>query len=295
MDTRTDHRTEIFTSLRPLLFSIAYRMLGSAADAEDVVQDAYLRWQDAPDVEIRDPRAYLATIVTRLSINQLHSARSQRETYVGPWLPEPLVSEHAPDPSEPIELAESLSMAFLVMLERLSPHERAVLLLRDVFDFEYAEISRIVGKSEANCRQLLVRAKKHLGSDVPRFDVDRAQADRLIQRFTKAADSGEIEGIVAMLAEDITLWADGGGKARSALHPIHGADAVARFVAGILQRFVPADRVMRPAEINGQPGLIAYGNRELLGALSFQIESGRIHTIYVITNPDKLRSVAQRI
>jgi RNA polymerase sigma-70 factor (ECF subfamily) len=160
MDTRTD----IFTSARPLLFSIAYRMLGSVADAEDIVQDAYLRWQDASEVDVREPRAYLATIVTRLSINQLRSARSQRETYVGPWLPEPLVTDHAPDPSEPVELAESLSMAFLVMLERLSPLERAVLLLRDVFDFEYAEIGRIVDKSEANCRQLLVRAKKHLGA-----------------------------------------------------------------------------------------------------------------------------------
>ena len=241
MDTRTD----IFTSARPLLFSIAYRMLGSVADAEDIVQDAYLRWQDASEVDVREPRAYLATIVTRLSINQLRSARSQRETYVGPWLPEPLVTDHAPDPSEPVELAESLSMAFLVMLERLSPLERAVLLLRDVFDFEYAEIGRIVDKSEANCRQLLVRAKKHLGAAETRFDVDRAQAERLMQRFTQAAGAGEIDGMVAVLAEDITLWADGGGKIKgAALRPIHGADAVARFVAGVLQRFVPAERIM---------------------------------------------------
>ena len=291
MDTRTD----IFTSARPLLFSIAYRMLGSVADAEDIVQDAYLRWQDASEVDVREPRAYLATIVTRLSINQLRSARSQRETYVGPWLPEPLVTDHAPDPSEPVELAESLSMAFLVLLERLSPLERAVLLLRDVFDFEYAEIGRIVDKSEANCRQLLVRAKKHLGAAETRFDVDRAQAERLMQRFTQAAGAGEIGGMVAVLAEDITLWADGGGKIKgAALRPIHGADAVARFVAGVLQRFVPAERIMRVAQINGEPGFIMYASGQLLAAMIFHIQDGRIHTIYAIGNPDKLRAVAER-
>lgn len=288
-----DTRTGIFTSARPLLFSIAYRMLGSVADAEDIVQDAYLRWQAALEVDVRDPRAYLATIVTRLSINQLRSARSQRETYVGPWLPEPLVTDHATDPSEPVELAESLSMAFLVMLERLSPLERAVLLLRDVFDFEYAEIGRIVDKSEANCRQLLVRAKKHLGAAETRFDVDRAQAERLMQRFTQAAGAGEIDGMVAVLAEDITLWADGGGKVKgAALRPIHGAEAVARFVAGVLQRFVPAERVMRAAEINGEPAYIVYASGELLAAMIFHIQHDRIHTIYAIGNPDKLRAVA---
>ena len=168
-------RTADFTSAQPLLFSIAYRMLGSVSDAEDIVQDAYVRWLEAPDVDVRAPRAYLATIVTRLAINSLRSARSQRESYVGPWLPEPLVTEYAPDPSEPVELAESLSMAFLVMLERLSPIERAVLLLHDVFDFEYPEIARIIDKSEANCRQLLARAKKHIGAAEVRFDADQGQ------------------------------------------------------------------------------------------------------------------------
>lgn len=158
-----ENRAAAFASARPLLFSIAYRMLGSVMDAEDVVQDAYLRWQEAPDADVRAPHAYLATIVTRLAINQLRSARRQRETYVGPWLPEPLVTDHVPDPSGPVELAESLSMAFLVLLERLSPIERAVFLLREVFDFDYAEIARIVDKTEANCRQLLARAKQHVG------------------------------------------------------------------------------------------------------------------------------------
>ena len=164
----TDERAAVFTDTRPQLFSIAYRMLGSVADAEDIVQDAYLRWQRAPEDEVREPRAYLTTIVTRLAINQLRSARVQRETYVGPWLPEPLVTDHVPDPSATVELAESLSMAFMVMLERLSPIERAVLLLHDVFDFDYAEIARIVDKSEVNCRQLLARAKKP-GLSTPGF------------------------------------------------------------------------------------------------------------------------------
>lgn len=287
-----DSRTAVFTSTRPLLFSIAYRMLGSVADAEDLVQDAYLRWQEAPETDVREPRAYLATIVTRLAINQLRSARSQRESYVGPWLPEPLVTDHAPDPSEPVELAESLSMAFLVMLERLSPIERAVLLLRDVFDFDYAEIARIVDSSEANCRQLLARAKKHIGAGEPRFEVDHAQADRLMQRFTEAAGAGDMDGMLALLAEDITLWADGGGKVRgAALRPIHGADSVARFISGVIQRFVPAERTMRPAQLNGEPGFIVYMSGRPFAAMIFHILDERIHTIYAIGNPDKLQSV----
>ena len=290
MDTRTD----VFTSARPLLFSIAYRMLGSVAEAEDVVQDAWLRWQAAADDDVREPRAYLATIVTRLSINELRSARSRREEYVGPWLPEPLVTDQSPDPSEPIELAESLSMAFLLMLERLSPIERAVLLLRDVFDFDYAEVARIVDKSEANCRQLLVRAKKHLGADEPRFGADRAHAERLVRRFIDAAGAGEIDGMVAVLAEDITLWPDGGGKVPSAARPIRGMDAVSRFTAGVFERFLSDARHLQPVWINGQPGFIVYDGNELRGALGFDVRGGRIHDIYVITNPDKLRSLGKR-
>ncbi|HET7552062.1 MAG TPA: RNA polymerase sigma-70 factor [Gemmatimonadaceae bacterium] len=288
-----DARTAIFTSTRPLLFSIAYRMLGSVADAEDLVQDTWLRWQEVPEADVREPRAYLATIVTRLAINQLRSARSQRESYVGPWLPEPLVTENASDPSEPVELAESLSMAFLVMLERLSPIERAVLLLRDVFDFDYPEIAQIVDKSEANCRQLLARAKKHMGAE-PRFEIDRAQADRLMQQFTEAASAGDMEGLLAVLAEDITLWADGGGKVKgAALRPIHGADAVARFSAGVIQHFVPADRVLRPTRVNGEPGFIVYASGSPLAAMILHIRDGRIQTIYAIANPEKLQRVGE--
>src|SRR2546426_710935 len=222
-----DRSSEAFTELRPLLFSIAYRMVGSAMDAEDLVQEAYLPWQEASDADVRSPRAYLATIVTRLAINHLRSARVQRESYVGPWLPEPLMTEHVPDASGHVELSESLSMAFLVLLERLSPVERAVFLLSKVFAFDYAEIARIVDKSEANCRQICARAKKRVGAPCGRFQASPEHAERLVERFTRATGAGDLDGLLAVLAEDITLWADGGGKVPgAALEPIHGADPV---------------------------------------------------------------------
>ena len=289
-----ESRSDIFTSTRPLLFSIAYRMLGSVTDAEDLVQDAFVRWLEADEAEVRAPRAYLATIVTRLAINQLQSARTKRETYVGPWLPEPLVTEHAPDPSQPIELAESLSMAFLLMLERLSPAERAVLLLHDVFDFDYSEIASILEKSEANCRQLLARAKKHIGEPRARFDVDRIQADRLLHRFIDATRAGDIDGLLGLLAEDITLWADGGGKVPgAALRPIHGADAVARFVVQRARTGAAQGRTLRPTRINGQPGFIIYESGQPRAALVLEIRDGRIHELFAIANPDKLGALSQ--
>jgi RNA polymerase sigma-70 factor (ECF subfamily) len=285
METRAD----VFASARPMLFAIAYRMLGSVMDAEDLVQDAYLRWQEAPETDVRSPRAYLTTIVTRLAINQLRAARTKRESYVGPWLPEPLVTEDTPDT---VELAESLSMAFLVLLERLSPIERAVFLLHEVFDFEYAEIARMVDKTEANCRQLLARAKKRLGAPRPRFEADAAQAQRLTQRFTEASVDGDLDGLLALLAEDITVWADGGGKVPgAALKPVRGPTPVARFILGIMRRVVPAGTTLRPAEINGQPGFIAYVSGRPLSALILDIRDGRIHTIYAIGNPDKLQTL----
>ncbi|TLZ71771.1 MAG: RNA polymerase sigma-70 factor [Methanobacteriota archaeon] len=300
MDTATAHHarsvpersSEVFTELRPLLFAIAYRMLGSAMDAEDLVQEAYLRWQEASDADVRSPRAYLATIVTRLAINHLRSARVERESYVGPWLPEPLMTEQVPDASGHIELSESLSMAFLVLLERLSPVERAVFLLYEVFDFEYAEIARIMDKSEANCRQLFARAKKHVGAPRARFAASREQAERLVERFARATGAGDMDGLLALLAEDITLWADGGGKAPgAALKPVYGADAVASFIVGFTRRFVQRDRVLRPAEINGQPGFISYVSGTPVAALVFDIQGDRIRTIYAIGNPDKLRAL----
>src|SRR5881396_2364875 len=294
METATATRPlEAFTGVRPLLYSIAYRMLGSAMEAEDVVQEAYVRWREASDTDVRSHRAYLVTIVTRLSINQLRSARVQRETYVGPWLPEPVVTEHAPDASWRVELAETLSMAFLVLLERLSPIERAVFLLHEVFEFEYAEIARIVDKSEANCRQYLGRAKKHLGRPRPRFEVAPEHAERILERFNRAATTGDMDGLLALLAEDITLWSDGGGKVAAALNPIHGADRVARFMLGALGKFVPADHIVRRAKINGQHGLISYLQGKPRTALAFDILGNHIQTIYIIANPDKLRALPE--
>jgi RNA polymerase sigma-70 factor, ECF subfamily len=285
METRTD----VFTSARPMLFAIAYRMLGSVMDAEDLVQEAYLRWEEAADTEVRSSRAYLTTIVTRLAINQLRAARTKRETYVGPWLPEPLVTEDTPDT---VELAESLSMAFLVLLERLAPVERAAFLLHEVFDFEYAEIARVLDKTEANCRQLVARARKRVGSPQARFDVDPARARRLVEQFTEASFAGDMDGLVALLAEDITLWGDGGGKVPgAALKPVHGAASVARFALGVMERLVPKETLVRPTEINGQPGFVAYVSGRPLSALIFDIRHGRIRTIYAVGNPDKLQSL----
>lgn len=284
-----ESRTDVFTESRPWLFAIAYRMLGSVMDAEDVVQDAWLRWQGAPETEVRSPRAYLTTVVTRLSINRLRSARTERKAYIGPWLPEPLVTGPDPDPEARVELAESLSMAFLVLLERLAPVERAVFLLREVFDLEYAEIARIVDKTEANCRQLVARAKKHVQAPRARFEADKTQADRLVQRFIEAGQAGDLDGLVSVLAEDITLWPDAGGKVKAAARqPLRGATSVAKGALGFARRLAPDGVTLRRTTINGQPGVIAYVSGQPVSALIFHIRNGRIQTLYTIANPEKL-------
>jgi RNA polymerase sigma-70 factor, ECF subfamily len=238
----------LFDRHRPLLFSIAYRMLGSVMDAEDVVQEAFLRWQRAPRAEVRSPKAYLSAVVTRLCIDQLRSARKRREEYVGPWLPEPLPTE--PDTAA---IDESLSMAFLILLESLNPTERAVFLLREVFDYE--EISRLVGKSEANCRQIARRARDSIAARRPRFESSPEQEERLLGSFLEASLDGDMESLVSVLSEDVTLWSDGGGKTRAALNPIHGANRVSRFLFGILRQ-APPGLVVRRARVNGRPGII---------------------------------------
>ena len=283
-------RAEDFERYRSLLFSIAYRMLGSVADAEDLVQEAYLRWREAPEAEVRSPKSYLSAVVTRLSIDRLRAARVKREEYVGPWLPEPLLSDRAEKGADPIELDESLSMAFLVLLESLNPVERAVFLLREVFDYDYEEISRIVAKSEDNCRQIARRARQSVAARRPRFDRSPAQEERLTGRFVEACVSGDMEGLIGLLSEDVTLWSDGGGKVAAAPYPIHGPRAVARFLLGVL-RTVPPGFSARPAQINGGPGVVGYVDGHATSVVALDFEDGRLRGIRIVVNPQKLRAL----
>lgn len=283
-------RAEDFNLHRPLLFSIAYRMLGSVAEAEDMVQEAYLRWRGAPEVEVKSPKAYLSAVVTRLCIDHLRSARVKREEYVGPWLPEPLLAEPAPDVAGTVALDESLSMAFLVLLESLTPTERAVFLLREVFDYDYTEVSRIVHKSEANCRQIARRARRSVAARRPRFERSRDQEERLTRRFVEACSGGDMDGLLELLSEEITLWSDGGGKVRAALNPIYGPGRVARFLLGILGK-VPPGFVVHREWINGEPGLVGYVEDYPMSVVTLGIAEGRIQAVRIVVNPEKLRTI----
>lgn len=284
------NKTDVFDRHRPLLFSIAYRMLGSVMEAEDIVQEAFLRWERADDSQVRSPRAYLSSVATRLCMDQLRSARMRREEYVGPWLPEPLPTGAESDAAEATILDESLSMAFLVLLESLSPVERAVFLLREVFDYDYPEVSRIVGKSEANCRQISHRARQAVAARRPRFEASREQEEHLTQRFVEVCTGGDMEGLLGLLSEDITLWSDGGGRVRAALNPIQGADRVSRFLFGILGKTSPGF-VVRQTSINGRPGIVGYVDESPMGVVTLDIAEDRIQTIRIVVNPEKLRAV----
>ena len=278
------------------MFSVAYRMLGVVADAEDAVQDAWLRWSAAPRPEVADPRAYLARIVVNTSLNRLRSARARREAYVGPWLPEPLLTETRPDPAERAELAESVSVAMLVVLESLAPEERAVFVLREVFGFSHAEIGAALGRPDAAVRQLAHRAREHVQARRPRFDVDRNQQREVTQRFLAAAAGGDIEGLMAVLAPHVTLLTDGGGKARAALRPITGAGKVARFMVAITSRPYMGIEIssmsLQAAEINGGPGTLATAGGEAIAVLTLAVADGRITAIQLLLNPDKLSAIA---
>jgi RNA polymerase sigma-70 factor (ECF subfamily) len=284
-------QAEDFERHRSLLFSIAYRMLGSVAEAEDVVQEAYLRWRVVSEEEVRSPRSYLSAVVTRLSINRLRSAQARREEYVGPWLPEPLLSDGAEEIAGPSELDESLSMAFLVLLESLNPVERAVFLLREVFDYDYEEISRIVGKSEANCRQIAHRARQSVAARRPRFERSPEQEERLTRQFVETCTSGDMEGLVSLLSEDVTLWSDGGGKVAAAPYPIHGPERVARFLVGVL-RTVPRGFFARPIRVNGGPGVVGYVDGQPTGVVALEVADGRLRSVRIVVNPDKLRAIS---
>ncbi len=279
-----------FETHRPRLTRLAYRMLGSVAEAEDAVQDAWPRWAAAAREEIADPAAWLARVVTRLCLDRLRAARARRETYVGPWLPEPLIEDLAEDP---LERAEDVSVAFLLALQRLSPLERAAFLLHDVFDEDYASLARTLGREEAACRQLLSRARAHLKDARPRFSVPQDAAARLAAAFLDAARRNDATALAALLAEDCVLITDGGGKRKAALRPLIGRDDVLRLLAGLAwrQSWPPFDR-FRPARINGYPGLVLEDD-EGAQTIAFQPgEDGRLIAIYIVRNPDKLRRAA---
>ena len=284
---------ELLEELRPRAFAIAYRMLGSVAEAEDVVQEALLRLHGVLEAgeEIEVPEAYLATIVTRLGIDRLRRAQVRRETYFGEWLPEPVVTEGPDDPAVHAEMSDSLSLAFLVLLERLSPEQRAVFLLREVFDYDYDAIAEIVGKSEAACRQLAVRARRHIEQDRPRFEASRQEQNELAHRFLTAAQTGDLDGLEALLANDVALHGDGGGKTRAIAHPLFGRHRVARAVLHWMQVVRDFEGFsIRPVEVNGHPGALGLDGRQRIAVvLSFDIADGQIQGIRSIVNPDKLR------
>jgi RNA polymerase sigma-70 factor (TIGR02957 family) len=285
-------RERLLDELRPVAFAIAYRMLGSVSEAEDVVQEALLRLHGALEdgQRIQSPRAFLATITTRLAINELRSARARREHYVGEWLPEPIITDGGDDPAQQAEMADSLSLAMLVLLESLSPEQRAVLLLHDVFDYGYPEIARIVGKSEDNVRQLATRARRHVEQGRPRFETTREQRDALARRFFAAAQLGDLAGLEALLAHDVSLTGDGGGKAPALPRSLRGRTRVARAVLAWFRRTakVPG-ATMRPVEVNGGAGALALdGRQRVIGVCALEIAGGEIVAIEGIVNPDKL-------
>jgi len=281
----------VFEEHRSLLFSIAYRMLGTVMDAQDLVQDTFLRWQRAPHDEIESPRAWLTTVLTRLCINHLKLARVQRETYFGEWLPEPLV-EDVDHPVEDTPLADSLSLAFLVLLETLTPTERAVFILREGLAYEFSEIASIVNKEEANCRQILARARKHIEGRRPRFEASSQDAEELMLEFVRMVRSGAVEELLDHLASDVLFLSDGGGKARALPKAIHGADPVARLLIGAAKKFGSPTELTRPALVNGLPGLVTFDGSRATRVMAFGFEDGRIRNVFVITNPDKLRHLS---
>lgn len=284
-------RIEEFEELRPLLFSIAYRILGSVSEAEDAVQETWLRYEASP-TSPASTKAYLSAVVTRISIDVLRSARLRREKYVGEWLPEPLLTDPYEDPQRSAELADSVSMAALLLLERLTPPERAVFVLREVFGFGFGEVASAVGRSEAACRQLAARARRHMDAGRPRFEADRREREELAARFFDAFREGHIDGLRELLAADVQMVGDGGGKAPQFARAIVGAENVARLLATIVPQLAQISVVMEPHEVNGQPGAI-FRDRDgkVLNTLALDVLDGQIQTIRSVINPDKLGHV----
>jgi RNA polymerase sigma-70 factor, ECF subfamily len=291
MSAVSDRDTQSFEAHRRALTGLAYRMLGSRAEAEDVVQDAYLRWHAADRAAILEPRRYLGTVVTRLCLDRMKSARARRELYVGQWLPEPVVDE-AFDDEDAGGLAHDISVALIMVLERLSPLERASFLLHDVFGLDFAAVAQALGRGEAACRQLAARGRAHVQAERPRFEASREEGDRLAAAFRRAAETGDVATLTKLLAADAVLYTDGGGKRVAALNPIYGAEKILRFLAGIARKN-PAlpDIEARPAAINGLAGFVMREDDGAISTLAIEHRDGRIVTIYVTRNPDKLAHV----
>ncbi|UXY18501.1 RNA polymerase sigma-70 factor [Streptomyces cynarae] len=289
----TDTATEVFEEHRPVLMGVAYRMLGRVADAEDVVQEAWLRWSRADRDTVREPRAYLVRVTTRLAVDRLRQAQARKEAYVGPWLPEPHVTDFgdtAPDAADRAVLADSVSLAVLVVLESLSPLERAVFVLREAFGFPFGEIAAALDRSEAAVRQLAARARKHVDERRPRYDVDPAERRDLTERFLAAAVEGDLKGLMELLAPDARLVGDSGGRAKAPLRVLQTADKVGRFLVAVAgQR--PADMSLRFLELNGGPALLVLSGGNPDTVFQVDVVDGRVQCVYVIRNPDKLASL----
>lgn len=290
----TETETDVFEEHRPVLMGVAYRMLGRVADAEDVLQEAWLRWSGADRAAVRDPRGYLVRITTRLAVDRLRQIKARGEAYTGPWLPEPLVTDlagTAADAEERAVLADSVSLAVLVVLETLSPLERAVFVLREAFGYPYAEIAGLLGRSESAVRQLAGRARRHVEERRPRYEVDPVQRRDLTERFLAAAAGGDLKALMELLAPDVRLVGDSGGKARAPLRVLHSADKVGRFLAGVARQGIP-DLSVRFLEVNGGPALLALSGGRPDSLFQLDVADGRIQCVYIIRNPDKLRTLA---
>jgi len=291
---------DLFQTHRSLLFGVAYRMLGRAADAEDVVQDAWLRYAAAPAADVRSPKAYLTTIVTRLCLDRLKSARAARETYVGPWLPEPVATAEHAEPERSVALAESVTLAFMLLLETLSPEERAVFLLREVFEHEYADIAGMLETTPANCRQLFHRANERIAEKKPRFRGAVADKLPLVGRFVEALRAGDADRLTSVLAEDVGFWSDGGGKVLAARRPVYGRENVVSLLEGF-RRSAPAtgvnlaDVTLDVAEVNGEPAMLMRITGRLDSVYTFTIDEHGISAIRVVRNPDKLQFLERQL
>jgi len=285
-------REELLEELRPVAFAIAYRMLGAVSEAEDVVQEALLRVHRALEAgeQIASPRAFVATVTTRLAIDELRSARARREEYVGQWLPEPIITDGRDDPARHMEMADSLSLAMLVLLESLSPEQRAVLVLHDVFDYDYLQVAEIIGKSQDNVRQLATRARRHVAQRRPRFQTTRGQRDELARRFFAAVEQGDLAGLEALLAHDVELTGDGGGKVPALARPLRGRSRVARMLIDWARLGARLPGVsLRPVEVNGGPGALWLdAQQRLIAVVALETAGGQITSISAILNPDKL-------